>query len=323
MNNDRARMYELEFPTPNVSAGDHSGPTLIVAMDGYADAGNAVAGSAEHLLDALEHRPVASFNSDELIDYRSRRPSMVIDGSTVQPVQELHLGIDAVKDTKGKPFLLLSGPEPDLRWQAFTDAVVELIERLGVRKTICLYGAPMTVPHTRPLVVSAHGNDQRLVAQQYRLDTHITVPGSAALQLEAALHTRGRSVAGYTAHVPHYLASNSYPQASLSLLESVALAAELDLPLKTLLEDAKKTTGMIEEQVAGSPEIQQVVHALEGQYDEELERYREAHPHAVLPGEGGMPNGEQLGEEFERFLAQLGQADQQSPPDDASDESSP
>ena len=68
------RMYDLEYPSPEVAVTPEHGPTLIVALQGYADAGHAVESSANHLLHALEHRPVASFHSDELIDYRSRRP---------------------------------------------------------------------------------------------------------------------------------------------------------------------------------------------------------------------------------------------------------
>ena len=78
-----------------------------------------------------------------------------IDHNSVADVEEINLGIQVVLDANDKPFLLLTGPEPDLRWEAFSQAVADLIERLGVTQTICLYSAPMTVPHTRPMVISA------------------------------------------------------------------------------------------------------------------------------------------------------------------------
>ncbi|MCQ9351540.1 PAC2 family protein [Corynebacterium sp. 153RC1] len=305
MPEDFGRMYELQFPAPEVNNADSQGPTLIVALQGYADAGHAVEHSADHLLAALDHRPVASFNSDELIDYRSRRPAVTIDHNAVVEIEDLHIGMDVVRDSTGKSFLLLSGPEPDLRWEGFTQAVANLVDRFGVSQTICLYAAPMAVPHTRPMVISAHGNSPELVSSQFNLDTRITVPGAAALHLERLLHQQGRKVAGFTAHVPHYLAASVYPQAVLGLLEAAASAADLSLPLRALEEDAAKVAMQIEEQVDGTPEIEQVVHMLERQYDEELERYRERKPHAVMPGESAVPTGEELGEEFERFLAGL------------------
>lgn len=305
MQDGNNRMYELEFPAPDVRGNAQDGPTLIVALDGYADAGMAVEASAEHLLSALDHRMVASFNSDELIDYRSRRPAVIIDNDTIANAQDMNLEMQVLKDANGTPFLLLSGPEPDLRWNAFTHAVGDLVERFGVQQTICLYAAPMMVPHTRPLVVSAHGNDPQLVANSFHLDSRITVPGSAALQLERHLHEQGRSVAGFTAHVPHYLSASPYPQATLSLLETITSTTGLHFPLGSLEHDARKVAAQVEEQVAGSREIEAVVTQLEQQYDEELERYREENPQAVLPGEHHIPSSEQLGAEFEQFLANL------------------
>ncbi len=309
MGKDQRRMYELEFPTPRISSDDNEGPTLIVALQGYADAGHAVDSSSEHLLAALDHRLIASFNNDEFIDYRARRPMVTIDRNTVADVEKLELGIQVVFDGDEKAFLLLSGPEPDLRWEAFSQSVVDLVETLGVSKTICLYSAPMTVPHTRPLVVSAHGNDLELLEPHYKLDSRFSIPGSASLELERLLNIQGRSVAGYTAHVPHYLAASPYPQATLKLLEAVANAAQLNLPLGSLAEDAARVAQQIDEQLENSAEIEQVVELLEQQYDENLERYRSNHPHAAIPGEPQdltMPTGEEIGEEFERFLKQLG-----------------
>ncbi|MBP3087766.1 PAC2 family protein [Corynebacterium sp. sy017] len=309
MHNYDSSMYELQFPAPEVSRSGEEGPTLIVALEGYADAGQAINESASFLLSALDHRLLASFNNDELIDYRARRPGVVIDNNSVEGIAELHLSINAVKDTSGRSFLLLSGPEPDIRWEAFTAAVASLVEKFQVSQTICLYAAPMTVPHTRPLVVSAHGNSPKLLEKQFSLDASYTVPGSASLMLERLLNKQGRNVAGYTAHVPHYLASSSYPQATLGLLQAVSTATDLDFPLNSLVIDAEQVALSIEEQVSSSSEIQQVVHMLEQQYDEELERYRQRHPHALMPGESALesevPSGETLGAEFEQFLAAL------------------
>lgn len=305
MSQESQHMYELEFPAPKISDKGATGPTLVVALQGYADAGHAVDASADHLRAALDNAPVASFNNDELMDYRSRRPAVLIDHNEVVEGEDLRLAIDVIRDTNQKPFLLLSGPEPDLRWDGFTEAVADLVEKFGVAQTICLYSAPMAVPHTRPMVISAHGNDAKLINSQFTLDTKITVPGSAALHLERLLNKRGLNVAGYTAHVPHYLAASTYPEATLNLLRSVASNADLEFPLGALEEDAARVAEQIDEQVQGSPEIQHVVGMLERQYDEELERYKERNPQAVLPGESALPSGEELGVEFEQFLAGL------------------
>ena len=290
MQEEQRRMYELEYPAPVVKddSTQGSGPTMIVAMNGYADAGQAVEASADHLKAALENRQLASFNNDELVDYRSRRPAVTIDHDRTVEIENVDLGIKVLRDNSGKPFLLLSGPEPDLRWEAFTDAVVNLVEKFDIQNTIMLYAAPMPVPHTRPTVVTAHGNSPELLNSMVRIESTMMVPGAAALYLERALDKKGRQVAGYTAHVPHYLASSPYPSATLHLLDSVASAVDLNIPLGSLEADVDRVNQQLEEQ-----------------YDAYMERYRKRHPQAIMPGEEHMPTGEEIGADFEAFLAGL------------------
>ncbi|MDY3127918.1 MAG: PAC2 family protein [Corynebacterium sp.] len=298
-------MYEMEYPAPAVNQR----PTLVVALEGYADAGFAVESSANHLKAALESRPLATFNTDELIDYRSRRPAATLETDSTVEMESMDLDIRVMKDISDKPFLLLSGPEPDLRWKAFTQAVTDLVKRFDVENTICLYAAPMPVPHTRPMVVTAHGNSKDLIGHMVHMDQKLIVPGSAQLMLEKVLAQAGRNVAGYTAHVPHYLASSSYPQATFELLDAIASAVGLDLPLKVLEKDMERVNNQVTEQVSDSEEVLGVVHALEQQYDAYIERYRQEHPQAIMPGEKDVPSGEEIGAEFQQFLAKLGTVD--------------
>lgn len=301
----RTRMYDLEYPSPEVAATPDRGPTLIVALQGYADAGHAIESSAHHLLQALEHMPVASFHSDELIDYRSRRPTATIAENQLADMEDARLELRVFRDTAGTPFLLLAGPEPDMRWNAFTEAVVGLVDRFHVDKTVCLYAAPMAVPHTRPLVVTAHGNTPEMLQQHFTMGATIRVPGSAALMLEHRLQQSGHKVGGFTAHVPHYVASSEFPEATLKLLRAVERAAGLDLPLESLELDVERTAAQLNEQTVESQEIQKVLKILEAQYDQDLERYVARSEQSALATDSTMPSGDELGAEFERFLQSL------------------
>ncbi|GAB3941474.1 PAC2 family protein [Corynebacterium tapiri] len=302
---EKSNMYELEYPAPSMAHDSSEGPNMIIALNGYADAGQSIEQSASHLKAALDHRPLVSFNNDELVDYRSRRPAVTLTDDHIASAEDLTLSIDVVRDNLGTPFLLLSGPEPDLRWEAFTKAVADIADKHDVQNTICLYGAPMTVPHTRPLVVSAHGNNQELVGDMFRLESTLTIPGSASLMIERELHKRGRNVAGFTAHVPHYIAAGPYPAASLRLLQSVQDATGLSFPLRSLEADAERSAQQLGEYLESNDEVAQVVSQLEQQYDEEMERYRAEHPNVAMPGERSLPSGEEIGAEFERFLASV------------------
>lgn len=321
--------YELEYPMPALALGGRDGQhaeydydasslfktTLIIALDGYADAGQAVEMAAKHLLSALDHDLVASFNVDELIDYRSRRPAMCIDSQQVGEFEDLSLTLEVCQDCRGQRLFLLSGAEPDLRWKGFSRAVVDLIHRFNISQTMALYSAPMPVPHTREVLVSAHGA-RPLTESLYTVDASLIVPGSASLEIERILTEQEQPVAGYTAHVPPYISVSPYPAAALALLETVEEKSGLRLPLQALRLDADNVEKDLAQQTSSSSEVQQVVHKLEQQYDEQLARYREQNPQGLLPRDVSIPSSDELGQQFEAFLSAI---DTHDTPDDSGD----
>ncbi|MGH3888902.1 MAG: PAC2 family protein, partial [Pseudonocardiaceae bacterium] len=109
-----------------------TGTVLVHALTGFVDAGQAGQVAVAHLLANLEHRVLATFDVDQLLDYRSRRPAMIFDGDRWVGYEQPELVLHEVRDSAGTMFLLLAGPEPDLQWERFTDAIRELVERLGV-----------------------------------------------------------------------------------------------------------------------------------------------------------------------------------------------
>jgi hypothetical protein len=313
---DNGRMYELEYPSPSVEVDAQDGLAMIIALQGYADAGQGVQQASQHLLQALDHRPVATFDVDALIDYRSRRPGVTIDRSRLIGTEDLSLTLHRLTDAAGHPFLLLAGPEPDLRWNAFTGAVAELADRLGVTRSVALYAAPMTVPHTRPLVVSAHASDPGIVTDLQSWESRMIIPGGAALGIELRLGGEGLETVGLTAHVPHYIAASDYPEATYGLLRATEKVTGLDLPLRALQTDMEKVRRQLAEQVEDSAEIAGVVGALERQYDNEMARLRRQQDNTLLAPGQEVPSGDELGAEFEKFLADVADKEDRETGDD-------
>lgn len=305
-------MYELEFPAPVLSTSDGRGPVLIHALEGFSDAGHAIRLASRHLRGALDTELVASFAIDELLDYRSRRPLMTFKTDHFTHYDDPELSLYALRDTVGTPFLLLAGLEPDLKWERFITAVRLLAERLGVRQTIGLGTVPMAVPHTRPVTMTAHSNNADLIADFQPWISEIQVPGSASNLLEYRMAQHGHEVVGFTVHVPHYLTQTDYPAAAEALLDQVAKTGSLDLPLTALTEAATEIRAKIDEQVQASAEVAQVVAALERQYDAFIDAQENR---SLLTNDEDLPSGDELGAEFERFLAQ--QAEKKFDDDDS------
>jgi hypothetical protein len=298
---EQTGLYELEFPAPQLSSADGRGPVLIHALEGFSDAGHAIKLAATHLKNTLDTELVASFAIDELLDYRSRRPLMTFKTDHFTHYDDPELNLYALHDSVGTPFLLLAGLEPDLRWERFITAVRLLAERLGVRQVIGLGTIPMAVPHTRPVTMTAHANDKELIAEHQPWVGEVQVPASVSNLLEYRMAQHGHEAVGFTVHVPHYLAQTDYPAAAEALLAEVARTGSLQIPLAALAEAGGEVLTKINEQVENSAEVAQVVTALERQYDAFVSAQENR---SLLARDEDLPSGDELGAEFERFLAQ-------------------
>jgi predicted ATP-grasp superfamily ATP-dependent carboligase len=307
---DPGSLYEVN---PAAPAPDDD-LVMLYYLDGFIDAGAAGRLVAAHLISSLEHAEVARFDVDALLDYRSRRPTMTFAKDHWEHYDAPELLVSRLRDSAGTPFLLLSGPEPDREWEAFTGAVTQLSAALRVRLSVGFHGIPMAIPHTRPLGVTAHATRLDLVEGYRPLVDRLQVPGSAAALLELRLGEDDRAAIGFAVHVPHYLAQAAYPTAAVTLLESVERATGLLLPGDPLREAARRTELEIARQVEGSAEVSELVKSLEEQYD----AFTAGREGPLMADEAeAMPTAEELGAQFERFLAeQQGKGD---PPELAGD----
>ena len=292
---DPHELYELTDDLPDLGE-----PVLIQALTGFVDAGNATRLARDHLL-STRVQTVATFDVDQLLDYRSRRPVMLFVEDHWAHYEAARLELQLLRDASGTPFLLLGGPEPDLQWERFTTAVMALVERLGVRLTIGLNSIPMAVPHTRPTGVTAHASRRELIAGYEPWLQRVQVPGSAGHLLEYRLGGRGRDAMGFAVHVPHYLAQTEYPAAAEVLLASVSRSTGLLLPTEDLRAAAELVRADIDRQISQTEEAGALVHALEEQYDAFM-RGRQGN-NLLAGGIGPLPTADELGAELERFLA--------------------
>jgi predicted ATP-grasp superfamily ATP-dependent carboligase len=275
---------------------------LVHALTGFVDAGQAGHLAVAHLLAHLEHRVVATFDIDQLLDYRSRRPMMTFEEDRWAGYERPELVLYEVEDYAGTRFLLLTGPEPDLQWERFADAVRELVERFGIGLTVGLGAVPMAVPHTRPATVTAHATRRELISGYQRWFNTMQIPGHAGALVEFRLGEAGHDAMGFVVHVPHYLARIEYPESARGLLEHLAGSSGLSLPVEALRPAAQRILAEVNEQVARSPESMSVVANLEAQFDAVMgESDRRPLPSIDA---GSLPTGDEIAAEFEQFLAE-------------------
>jgi hypothetical protein len=289
-------LYEIAGALPDLDR-----PVLLQAMTGFVDAGGATRLAGEHLRGTDDARLVATFDIDQLLDYRSRRPLMDFRADHWEHYEEPRLTLHLLHDDDDTPYLLLTGPEPDLQWERFIAAIAALVDQLGVRLTVGLNAIPMAVPHTRPGGVTAHATRPELIAGHESWIQHVRVPASAGNLLEFRLGQLGQDAVGFAVHVPHYLAQTDYPAAAELLLSSVSRATGLLIPTERLHAAATAMRAEVDAQLAQTDEAGALVRGLEQQYDAYL---RGRSSTDLLADAGPLPTADQLGAELDRFLAE-------------------
>lgn len=264
-------------------------PVLVMALDGWIDAGFGAATAAATMLRTMETVPVATFDADELLDHRARRPTIHLADGVVKDLTWPSIEAVAGTDRAGREVVVLTGSEPDHRWHAFVDSVVGLALDLGVRLCVGLGAYPAPAAHTRPIRIACTSTSEELAAAHDFLRATLQVPAGVQAALETACAKVGIPALGLWAQVPHYIATMPNPAASLALLEALSPVAGLTIDPGELIEEATQTRARIDRLVAENSEHQQMVRALEMQADEQT---------AVGP----LPSGDELAAEFQRFL---------------------
>jgi hypothetical protein len=277
--------------------GQESPRILVHAFDGFLTAGSAPSLAAAQM--ASGHGTVVHrFDIDDYFDYRARRPMISYRADHYQDYDEPRLEIIMDRDSTGTPFLLLAGPEPDYRWERFIDEVEAVVRAHGVELTIGLGAVPMGVPHTRPAVITTHATRPELIDRTNMWTPDLRVPSSMQAVMEYRFGERGLDALGYVVHVPHYVAQVEFPPAAVALVNAVIdrTGLQLDTDRLRASEDATiaDINAQIQEQDSG-----EVLSGLEQQYD----AFARGAAQSLLADEADIPSGDELADQFERYLA--------------------
>jgi len=294
---DPEALYVLSEEAASVPAGLN----LVAGLTGFADAGSAVTQLTEFFTDSLETTILATFDNDELLDYRARRPIIYFDQDHLENYEPPVLALYLAHDDLGQPFLILAGYEPDFQWERFTAAVLQLVEHFQVATTTWVHAIPMPVPHTRSIGVTVSGNRAELTDAMSVWKPHTQVPANALHLVEYRLQQLDHPVVGFVLLVPHYLADTEYPIVAVTALESVSAATGLIFPTDRLREDGREFIAKIDGQVENNQELARLVGTLEERHDSYMLNNPVRSP--LTDEDGELPSADAIAAELEKFLA--------------------
>lgn len=263
-------------------------PFLLVQMSGWSDAGFAAQSAVGFLRTAWNAEPAGHIDLDELLDYRSRRPLVRLVGGVIEAVEFAPLELLVGTAPDGRSALLLTGPEPDLRWHRFATEVTQLCQRLAIAEMFGLGAFPAPALHTDPVAVLGTSTRVELAT---RLDTSaeaIELPGGVQSLLEQRLGDAGIAATGLWARVPPYLAAGPFPAASLALVQALSRLLGISLDTADLESASAEHLRHVEQAAQERPQVAEMIDQMR-----------------QMVGDGRrqpMASGDDIAAELEQFL---------------------
>lgn len=291
-------MHELVEPIGEV--GPLRDPVLIAAFSGWNDFGGAAGAAIKHLGDQWKASDLAAIRNERLFDFTVQRPTVRLEGERRVidwPAHQFRVASPAGAE---RDFVLLSGPEPHLRWRTFTEAIAELMVEVGATTSITIAAQAGAVPHTRPLPVTLSASDSDFEGQfglrvpQSRYEGPTGIVGA----FNVDQRQRGFRNASLWAQVPHYLSTGPNPNAIAALIKVLDRGFGTNTSLARIERRIERFSEQVQEAVTESGEAESYIRMLEQQYDDNLEQ--EAARESATDAE--LPSAEDLLSDLEGFL---------------------
>lgn len=289
----------------DISSRDQHSRVLIVAFEGWSDAGAATTTALQHLSDLLDAEVLHAIGADGYVDYQVHRPKVGFDaegrrvldwpetrlfGRVERPGEEVHAQEETIRRIDGAradDIYLLAGVEPSRDWMTFAEEVVELVMSWQIDTVIFMGSLFSDAPHSRPILVSLSSDDAELRAKNGATRSSYEGPAGITTVLDLALTEMGVSVLNMWAQVPHYVHSAPSPKATLAILDKLEELLDVVIPRGELLEAANEWESNIDRIAAADEDMARYIRALE-----------EARDATSAP----EATGDAIAYEFEKFL---------------------
>jgi hypothetical protein len=270
-------------------------PVLISAFTGWNDAAEAASVTLATFRDAWEARRFGAFDAEEFFDYQTTRPQIkLVEGVTRRvewPENLVSATASSVEAAGGRGAVLLSGPEPNFRWRAFSGAVIELAKELGVEVVVTLGALLADVPHSRPVAVAANSQDSALVESLGLSASRYEGPTGITGVLHRACAEAGLPSVSFWASVPHYLPAVPSAPGALALVESLSNLLRIEVDTSNLERGAAAYQEQVSAAVSQDSDLSSYVRMLEERFDSQTSREPK-----------NLPSGDELARELENFL---------------------
>ncbi len=240
-------------------------PALVLAFEGWNDAGEAASTALRYLLEETAAEPLARLPAEDYFDFTVQRPLIRVDPEGLRQIAWPDLEFF---HARGQVVFGL-GVEPHLRWRSFCDAVVRLVGETGIRRVVLLGAYLADVLYSRPVGISCVGGDPERLSGLAVESTRYEGPTGVVGVLCHRMLEAGVDTVAFWAGLPHYITVTPNPRGALALVGAASHYLDLAVDSTPLMAQAAEFEQKVSQLVAADPEL--------ANYVKELKRREFAH----------------------------------------------
>lgn len=240
---------------------DLAGAPLVIAFEGWNDAGESASSALRFLRTAIRCVPLGEIDCEEYLDFTVQRPVVRLrDGHRVIEWPQMDLSYGSVDASR--ELVTGLGVEPHLRWRSFCDAIARAVERLRVQPVVLLGAYLADVVYSRPVEVTGFATEpEQLEAFGVRPSRYEGPTGIVGV-LADRLQRDGVEIVSLWAGLPHYIGVSPNWRGALALVQRLTQGLYFKLDEEPLRLDAAAFEEKASELVAADPELLEYVRQL-------------------------------------------------------------
>jgi PAC2 family len=236
--------------------------SLLLAFEGWNDAGEAASSAGRFLCDAVQGSPLAELDPESFYDFTVNRPRVRLEAGGVRRLEWPSVGFRYGTTFEGRALVAGLGPEPHLRWRAFADEVAGLARRFEVRRAALLGAFLADVVYSRPVRVSGFASAPSIVEQLALEPSGYEGPTGIVGVLADRLRREGVEFVSLWAGLPHYIEASPNPRGALALVQKASVFLGVPVDDTPLHEAAAEFEERISALVSADPALSEYVRAL-------------------------------------------------------------
>ncbi len=256
-------------------------PYMVCGINGWVDGGEAATGTIQYLLRKLEARKFAEIPIDEFHIFQvpgqvSLRPHVRMEDGILKehhfPQNQFFYWVNPNADND---LILFLGTEPNLNWEAYTDAILSIAEGFAVVRIYFLGGVLDRIPHTKEPNVSCSCSSPELKEEMQKYSVHFGSyegPGSFGTTLLYICQNRGMKMVSFSVRATYYPEFNIViphnPKAIRAVVRRLNHLLRLKLDISDLNTEVKEFEAKLEFMASHNPEFRTYIEKLEKDFVE-------------------------------------------------------